>query len=53
MIEAGYDALFDDPRYPEGGKESTCNALMLAFLAMLRVRRERLSARPAPAVVVS
>jgi hypothetical protein len=37
MIEAGYDALFDDPRFPEGGRMSTCNAVTLAFRAMLRV----------------
>ena len=39
MIEAGYDALFDDPKFPEGGRKSTCNALTLAFKAMLRARR--------------
>jgi hypothetical protein len=43
MIEAGYDALFDDPKFPEGGKESTCNAITLAFRAMLRVQHARSS----------
>lgn len=43
MIEAGYDALFDDPMFPEGGKRSICNAVTLAFRAMLRAHHARSS----------
>jgi hypothetical protein len=45
MVEAGYDALFDDPMFPEGGKGSTCNAIKLAFRLMLRVHHARSSGR--------
>jgi hypothetical protein len=45
MIDAGYDALFDDPRFPEGGRVSICNALTLAFRAMLRVHQAQFFGR--------
>jgi hypothetical protein len=48
MAEAGYDALFDEPRFPECGKKAMCNALAFAFVAMLRVRQKQSSERDAP-----
>jgi len=52
MIEAGYDALFDDRHFPEGGRKSTCAALTLAFRAMLRVHRAQSFQPAAPRLVV-
>lgn len=43
MIEAGYDAMFDDPMFPDGGFR---NALALGFRAMLRTQSEQTSALP-------
>jgi hypothetical protein len=53
MLEAGYDALFENPRYPEIGKQETLEVLTLAFFAMLRARRKgpAVPASPDPVAV--
>jgi hypothetical protein len=45
MLRAGYDALFDEPNYPEGGEEGTIKALTFAFRAMWRARLQERHAR--------
>lgn len=53
MLEAGYDALFDEPRFPECGKKGTCNALTFAFVAMMRAHQKQSAERASPVPVIS
>lgn len=34
MLDAGYDALFEEPRFPDGGQAAIKRALSLAYRAM-------------------